>query len=76
MDTQAKLDLFNSHSLPLSYWLVGRGWPVRGTWIMETGKVGYSFDLGVERDLKDYSIARSVFYAHADEMKRRGELVA
>ena len=70
MDTQHSEDLFYSNSLTLSYWLQGRGWLIRAAWKKQDGRSGYAFDRKAETDLRDYTIARSAFFAFDREMQQ------
>ena len=68
-DTGTKL--FYAKSRMLTYYLVGRGWKVLGARDGADGFTEYCFDLEAQRELREYTIARSTLYAHEAEMKRQ-----
>jgi hypothetical protein len=54
----------------VTYYLLGRGWKVQTSRVGPEGHTEYAFDREAERELREYSIARSTLYAVQTEMRR------
>ena len=61
--------LFFAKSITTSYFLLGRGWRVRGARLTPDGRTLYAFDPEAQRDLYEYNQARLSLYAKEQEQR-------